>query len=58
MKKKYFIMTLNEETGCPVGFYYSVLEKNLEGMKGDYGTFLGMQGPRDTVEHFLHFRMS
>ena len=46
MSKKYYIMALNEESGCPTGFYYSVLAKDFEGVHGDYGYNPWYAGPK------------
>ena len=46
MRKKYYIMALNEESDCPTGFYYSVLAKDFEGVKGDYGYNPWYAGPK------------
>ena len=46
MSKKYYIMTLNEESDCPAGFYYSVLAKNFEEVKGEYGYNPWYAGPK------------
>ena len=46
MSKKYYIMALNEESDCPVGFYYSVLAKNFEEVRGDYGYNPWYAGPK------------
>ena len=46
MSKKYYIMTLNEESDCHAGFYYSVLAKDFEGVKGDYGCNPWYAGPK------------
>ena len=46
MSKRYYIMALNEESGCPTGFYYSVLAKDFEGVHGDYGYNPWYAGPK------------
>jgi hypothetical protein len=46
MSKKYFIMAINQEAGCPAGFYQSVLAKDFEGINGDYGYHPWYAGPK------------
>ncbi|MBK0115776.1 MULTISPECIES: hypothetical protein [unclassified Delftia] len=46
MNKEYYIMAINEEFGCPAGFYHSVLAKDFEEVKADYGYNPWYAGPK------------